>query len=138
VDFLEKTGTVNFQPGQTQASFVVPVNPDGINELPKEIFQVELTNPVGGSIYRAFGTGAIIDSNGVNVAIANAANIENNDVEFDVVRSYNDGSTVVFNFSTMDVPGGGAVGGRNYVISNLVNLTIPDSRNPPDPLSTIN
>jgi hypothetical protein len=61
-DFVAKTETLTFNPGQTSKTFVVDLNGDVIGEV-NEKFTVELSDPVNGTLSdnQKVGTGTIIN-----------------------------------------------------------------------------
>jgi glucose/arabinose dehydrogenase len=61
-DYASTRGTLNFAPGQTQSSFVVPVTDDAHVENP-ETFAVRLLSPAGVNIVAPFNTTVTITDN---------------------------------------------------------------------------
>jgi hypothetical protein len=59
-DYLARSGALSFTPGQTSASFTVPVNGDRTPE-PDESFLVNLSNPMGATIADGQGVGTILN-----------------------------------------------------------------------------
>jgi subtilisin family serine protease len=60
-DYMATSGTLTFNPGITTRSVTVTVNNDTTVE-PNEVFYVNLSNPVGGTIASSRGTGTILDN----------------------------------------------------------------------------
>ncbi len=58
VDYIATSGTVTFAPGQTTATVTVTINADSLNE-PDELFYLQLSAPLGGTLGTARGTGTI-------------------------------------------------------------------------------
>lgn len=59
-DYLNTSGTLTFNPGVTTRTVTVTVNNDTTVES-TEVFYVNLTNPIGGTIAVSRGTGTILD-----------------------------------------------------------------------------
>ncbi|NOX53422.1 MAG: hypothetical protein GXP27_03090, partial [Planctomycetes bacterium] len=60
-DFVGRTGTLTFAPGQTTQTIVIDVIADAADEANEEIFFVNLANPVGAVLRRDQGVGTILD-----------------------------------------------------------------------------
>ncbi|MBA4187849.1 MAG: endoglucanase [Planctomycetaceae bacterium] len=57
-DYVATSGTVTFMPGQTTASVTVTINADSMSE-PDELFYLQLSEPLGGTLGTSRGTGTI-------------------------------------------------------------------------------
>ncbi len=62
-DYVAKSGTVTFAPGETSKVVYVSVNADAAAEAP-ESFGLRITNPSLGNVIRDIGTGTITDPGG--------------------------------------------------------------------------
>src|SRR5262249_19752412 len=59
-DYTAISGTMTFQPGETEKTIEVPITPDD-NMEPTETFAVKLLNPVGLVLHKNYATGTIVD-----------------------------------------------------------------------------
>src|SRR5437660_1579847 len=77
-DYVATSGTLTFNPGDTQKTVTVQVNGDTLNE-PDETFFVTLTNPVNSTITRAQATGTIKNDDGPpSLSINDVTQVEGN------------------------------------------------------------
>jgi len=126
IDYLNTSGTLTFDPGQTTKTFTVTVLGDTLNEI-DETFLVNLTNPTVGTLSRAQATGTIVNDDPVPTLSINtpAAQTENAGVTplaFTVTLSAMSGQDVVVHYSTAN---GTATAGQDYVAQSNGTLTIP-------------
>ena len=79
VDYTATTGRLTFSPGQTMATFAVPITTDAINEL-DETFRVRLFNPTNANFANnaeaIFATGTIIDDDDAGVISVARTNVD--------------------------------------------------------------
>jgi hypothetical protein len=119
-DYVPVSGTLTFAPGESFAIIEVPVLNDSIPEG-TELFQVVLSNPIGGLIIDGEGFGSI-DDGGVVASSSDAApqvlTLSGEEaaetaraVAFDVTLSAPALETVTIEFATMDQQ---AIGGVDY------------------------
>lgn len=80
-DYQSMSGQLIFQPGELTKTIVVPILGDVETEA-NEGFQIVLTQPVGGTLVTAVGTGSIQDNDAPSASGA---------VDFDVVNAWNSG-----------------------------------------------
>jgi hypothetical protein len=89
-DYTAATGTVTFNPGETNKTVNISVKGDTTLEL-DETFTVNLTDAVGGTISRATGTGTIIDDDRPVIALttpdANASEDKKDPGLFNITRT---------------------------------------------------
>ncbi|PYS46814.1 MAG: hypothetical protein DMF68_17885, partial [Acidobacteria bacterium] len=105
-DYVATSGTLTFNPGDTQKTVTVQVNGDTLNE-PDETFFVTLTNPVNSTITRAQATGTIKNDDGPpSLSINDVTQLEGNsgttNFNFIVTLSVASGQTVTVNYATAD------------------------------------
>ena len=67
-DYEERSGTLTFMPGETEASIAVPIASDGLGEG-EENFEVALSNAENASVADRNATGTIEDSDALSTAI---------------------------------------------------------------------
>ena len=107
VDFNGVTNqTLTFSPGQTQKTITIVTTDDDLLE-PAEVFQLNLSNPAGGSrIITAQGIGTINDNDGAPGFSVTRTSVSVNESgttdTFGVVLSTAPASNVVFNISSSD------------------------------------
>lgn len=77
-DFVAKTGTVSFRPGQRTASIAISVRGDRVAE-PDETFTVRLVSATGATLARSTATGTIVDDDAAarTVSVTGPANAVN-------------------------------------------------------------
>ena len=115
-DYVSKSGTVHFDPGETEHEIHVLVNGDTTDE-PDENFEVQLSSPVNATIGDNDKNATIKDDDAApTVSIGNEAVREGDSgtvqATFDVVLSAASGYTVTVNYATAD---GTARAGSDYV-----------------------
>jgi len=81
-DFTATTGTLNFAPGEITHNISVPVNGDSDFE-PDETFTVQLNNPIGATLAKAVGTGAITNDD-VDHGQTGSPFVSNGGIEIDL------------------------------------------------------
>src|SRR5205085_5089781 len=105
-DYVATSGTLTFNPGDTQKTVTVLVNGDTLNET-DETFFVTLSNPVNATITQAQATGTIKNDDGPpSLSINDVTLLEGNsgttNFNFTVTLSAASGQTVTVNFATAD------------------------------------
>ena len=101
-DYTAASGTVTFQPGETQATFTVDTIDDSIID-PNETYDVTLSNPSGGILGPRRATAGIIDNDETlpRVSISNAPEVgEGGTSEFTVTLSVASLNNVTVDFET--------------------------------------
>ncbi len=111
-DYLARTGTVIFAPGQTKKTVIVKVKGDTKVE-PNEKFRVRLTNPVGAKIADAVGVGTILNDTTPpptfppKLTINNVSELEGNlgtkNFQFEVMLSEPSAEPVRVSYATQDL-----------------------------------
>jgi hypothetical protein len=106
-DYLERTGTLTFAPGNTAQTIAVSLLADAIDEQDETIV-VTLTNPTGATIGVGQATGVIQDDDAEpSVSIADVSIAEGNaavaNATFTVSLSAASGQTVTLSYSTVSV-----------------------------------
>lgn len=76
-DYVARTGTLNFTPGQTQQTVDITINGDIVVET-DESFRFELFDPVGSTLATSFALGTITNDDSTAVAIADVSLLEGN------------------------------------------------------------
>lgn len=89
-DYLGATGTLTFNPGETQQNISVTIEDDGDIEG-SEDFQVTLSSPVGATLADAIGQGTILDDDGAICGDPNPAINLNNERAAFLYRSCSNG-----------------------------------------------
>ena len=74
-DYVAKSGSLTFQPGETAKTVNVTVNGDGIAEGP-ETFTLELSSPANGNLADSRGVASVLDPTPV-VSVSDATAVEN-------------------------------------------------------------
>ena len=113
VDYLEKTGTLTFQPGTTTQTIDITVNGDTTPEA-DETFTVTLTNPSNAAIAagKGTGTGTINDDDQPGISVSNATVTEGDtNAVFTVTLTESSGRPVTVDYTTSD---GTAVAPSDY------------------------
>jgi hypothetical protein len=107
-DYVSKTGTLQFAPGQTTQTVAITVNGDTVAE-PDETFSVILTNPANAVIADGSGTGTILsDDAGAppGVTISDASMLEpdigSQTMYFTVTLSAISAQNVTLSYTTLD------------------------------------
>jgi photosystem II stability/assembly factor-like uncharacterized protein len=105
-DYQGTSGTLSFDPGQTQKTVSVPVKGDTLDEL-DETFTVDLSNATNASIADAHGTGTISDdddppSMSIDDQTINEGNSGTTDASFHVTLDNPSGKTVKVDYQTGD------------------------------------
>lgn len=114
-DYQSASGTVTFNPGETQKTITVLVNGDTTPE-PDETFTVNLSNPSNATISKASGTGTIQDDDSAatlsidDVTMAEGDSGTKNFV-FTVTKSGTTSRTVTVNYATQDGTAHATAGG---------------------------
>ena len=117
-DYVARSGSVTFTPGQTSQQLTITVNADLLNEV-NETYSLNLTGPTNVVIGDAQGIGTIIDDdpqptlsiNDVTVTEGNSGTVN---AIFTVSLSAESGQTVSVGYATADNPDGFAVAGVDY------------------------
>ncbi len=118
-DYVARSGSVTFQPGLVSAAATITVRVRGDAAIePKENLRVRLHDPVGAVLWRAVGTGRIIDDDpepGMRISIGDGSVVEGargtRSARFVVSLSAPATQRVTFHFSASD---GTAVSPRDY------------------------
>jgi len=84
VDYVAKSGTVTFAPGENSKTIDIVVNGDTIVE-PNELFLVLLASPSGATLGNAVAEGQITNDDGATISIGDATIVEGNAGEVDLV-----------------------------------------------------
>jgi len=119
VDFTAASGTLTFDPGETNKVITVSVVGDTLDEL-DERFAVVLSNAVNAGITRGQGIGTIVDDDPApTLSISDKVVVEGNsgttNAVFTVRLSAASGQPVVVDFFTTD---GTATAGSDYLATN--------------------
>lgn len=116
-DYLAKTGTLTFTPGQTSKTISVTVNGNTVVE-PDETFLVNLSNPVNARIITGQGVGTILNDD-AGLSINDVSLVEGNSgvspATFTVTLSQASSVPVTVNFATSN---GTASSGSDYIATN--------------------
>ena len=106
-DYIAKSGTLTFSPGQTTKTITISIKGDGDNEN-DERFEIALSNPTGiSTIAKSVGTGTIIDDEGLLV-VSNGTIVEGDSGQTNMIFVVNlknrvdTGSEVKFFYETID------------------------------------
>jgi hypothetical protein len=123
-DYLPASGTITFNPGETNALVAVPIVSDTVNE-PNETFRVVLSNPTGAILGNLGATGTILNDDTPTLTVSAPSVIEGDagttNAVFQVTLSKAAAVPVTLSYSTFD---GTATGGTDYAPTNAV-LNIP-------------
>lgn len=124
IDFVSQSGTLTFAPGVTSRTITISVRGDLVVE-PRELFYVDLRNPVNVEFKNNFGTGTIISDDFPEVTVEDISVVEGNSgvksIYFTVALNNPHSQNVVVAYSTAD---GNAKTGSDYKgVSGT--LTIP-------------
>ncbi|MBX7184851.1 MAG: hypothetical protein K1Y01_06865 [Vicinamibacteria bacterium] len=123
-DFVAASGSLTFDPGDTQKFISLQVNGD-ITAEPNEQFTVTLSGPVGATIGDGTGTITILNDEGTTISVMNPVVTEGNSgspvLTFTVILSATSASPVSVKYATED---GTAVSGSDYT-AMAGTLTIP-------------
>lgn len=132
-DYVAQSGTITFQPGQTQQTISVEILDDSHPE-PTESFSIQLSDPVGGSLADDDVSGTIMSEEAAAVlSIAPATVIEGapattTDATFQVTLSPASNQTVTVDFTTVDVS---ASAGNDYQpVSGTVTFAAGETMQP--------
>ena len=110
-DYESETGVVTIRAGTLGSTIVVGVIDDELTE-PDETFTVTLSSPSRGAILDGTGTGTILDDDGVELTIADAAGREDaGSLDFNVSTSAELGAKITLEYATSD---GTAVAESDY------------------------
>ncbi len=114
-DYVEKTGTVTFAPGQTQATVSVSIGAD-LAEEPNETLQLVLSSPLNAGSGTMSATGTIVNDDGPFLSIAGTSVVEGaasttRDAVFVVTLGKPNGSTVTVDYEVLP---GSATAGSDY------------------------
>ncbi len=116
-DYVAKSGTAVFNPGETTVTIPVTVNGDAAVEN-NETFFLNLTSPVNAAIADPQGIATIVDNDVNSVSIAGATVAEGNagvtNATFVVTLSRPIPQTVTVDYTTVD---GTAVAGSDYTVT---------------------
>jgi hypothetical protein len=116
-DYVPTSGTLNFAPGETTKTIIVPVKGDRRGEF-TETFFVNLTNAVNGDILDAQGIGTIIDDEPtVSIAGGPTVTVTEGDsgtkpMQFTATLSAPSAATVTVDYGTRDYY---SIAGKDYV-----------------------
>lgn len=119
VDYLAASGTVDFQPGETERLIAIEVVGDTLSEA-DETFFVNLSAPTGGTIDVGTATGTIVDDDPLPlISVADASVVEGDagvtHLAFTVSLSVESGQVVSAQFATSDVT---ALAGIDYAATS--------------------
>ena len=113
-DYSTTSGTLEFQPGDTEETISVPTVDDTEQES-EERFTVNLSNPSEATLNDAAGEGTIIDNDGgptmSELSIGNASVVEGAPAQFEVTLTPASEQTVTVRYDTAD---GTARAGTDY------------------------
>ena len=110
-DYVAKTGTISFAPGETSKTITVSVNGDTDVES-DETFNVNLTSATNANIIDAQGIGTIVNDDSIpDVVIGDASKVEGNQLVFDVGLTSASSEDITL---TLDTIGGTATDGTDY------------------------
>ena len=139
-DYTAASGTVTFQPGDTQATFTVDTIDDSIID-PNETYDVTLSNPSGAILGPRRATAGIIDNDDTlpRVSISNAPEVgEGGASEFTVTLSVASDISVTVDFETRSGTGPTAATNGVDFTSQVDTLTfLPGETTKPISISTI-
>src|SRR5262249_3304991 len=81
-DYVASSGPINFAPGETQKTLLIPIIPDSVPE-PDETFYVRLSNPSNATLTDGEGLGTIKDDDSVQsvlpqLSVADSSLVEGN------------------------------------------------------------
>jgi hypothetical protein len=124
-DYTAASGALTFAPGQTSLTVPVPVIGDAILES-NETFYVNLSSPVGATLFDSQGLGTILNDEGPVLRINNVSKAEGNSgvtaFTFTVTLSPASASTVTVSYATAN--GTATVAGGDY-LAKVDTLTFP-------------
>jgi Tol biopolymer transport system component len=126
-DYVPITGNLVFQPGQTTASFSIPILGDRQVEL-NETFQVNFTDPTNAILVVKQVVGQILNDDVPNLAINNVTQVEGTNAsglttfEFTISLDLPSPETVAVTYYTSN---GTALAGYDYVATNATVLFNP-------------
>ena len=130
-DFVAKTETLTFQPGESLKTFAVTINGDLSFESPEEIFKVLLSEATGAVIVDGEGIGKIQDANdpAPTISIGDAQVTEGDNgaknLEFTVTLSALAGADVFFDVASALATGAdAAASGVDFTAINLTHQSI--------------
>ncbi len=110
-DYTRETGSLTFDPGQTQKSVEVQTREDERDE-PNEEFSLTLSNPDRAALSRGTGTGTITDDDDPTLSIADATPVvEGGTAQFVVTMSIESTQSVTVTYGTRS---GTAVAGQDF------------------------
>ena len=106
IDYVSASGRLVFPPGMTTQTVSVLVNGDTVNE-PDETFYLELTNPQGGTLGSARGSGVIVNDDGLPTLSIGDSRVAEGDLgnigtSFTVKLSAVSSQAVTVSYSTAD------------------------------------
>ena len=115
VDYTPVSGTLVFNPGETEKQIPVPVIGD-LDDESDETFGVQLSAPVNADLLDAEATGTIIDDDGLStISIADQTALEGDtgttEMQFEVTLSPVSASVVTVDYATAN---GSALAGSDY------------------------
>ena len=114
-DYIPITGTLTFNPGDTQTTITVPILDDPIAEI-SETFAVTLNNEVNVTLAQSTATVTVADNDAATVSIADATIVEGTgsptQLVFDVSLSGDVDTALTVDFATADLT---ALAGSDYV-----------------------
>lgn len=124
IDFVSQTGTLTFAPGVTSRTITILVRGDLVVE-PREVFYVDLRNPVNVEFKNSSGIGTIVSDDTPDIFVDDASIVEGNSgfksMYFTVSLNNPHSENVIVAYSTAD---GSAKNGSDYKgVSGI--LTIP-------------
>jgi hypothetical protein len=127
VDYVSASGTVTFEPGQTEKTVTIEIIGDTLNEADETFFLV-LSNPVGATIADGEGVGTILndDAPTATLAISDVNFLEGQsgttNAELTVTLNGETGQTVTVGFATAD---GTAQTADNDYVATTGGLSFP-------------
>ena len=118
-DYVAKSGTLTFAPGELSKNITVEIVGDLLDEL-DEVFALNLSNPSNGTLANATALGAIADDDLPSAITINSVIIEEGDTDgvnavFEVSLSAPSNLPITVEYSTLD---GTAIAGEDYQASN--------------------
>jgi len=116
LDYLENSGSVTFEPGETLKTITIDVISD-IYDEPDGQFFVVLAHPVNVTLDNATGIGTIVDDDcAPSIDIDDSSTVEGEVATFTITLSAPSGKAIEVDFATSD---GTATAGNDYEVTTL-------------------